>query len=116
MSFSIIGTGSAVPQTVQTNDDLAEFLDTSDEWIFSRTGIKSRHICVEETVLDLAIKASQKALEDAKINVTDLDLIICPTLGGDTITPSLACQVQEVLSMVWILQMLISAAIQILKF
>lgn len=97
MSFSIIGTGSALPKTVQTNNDLADFLETSHEWIFSRTGIESRHICVEESVLDLALKASLLALEDAKLTVSDLDLIICPTLGGDMITPSLACQVQEVL-------------------
>ncbi|WKY46486.1 beta-ketoacyl-ACP synthase III [Eubacteriaceae bacterium ES3] len=97
MSFSIIGTGSALPKTVQTNNDLAEFLDTSHEWIFSRTGIESRHVCVEETILDLALAASKQALENAKLEIADLDLIICPTLGGDNITPSLACQIQEAL-------------------
>ncbi|MDK2961685.1 MAG: beta-ketoacyl-ACP synthase 3 [Eubacteriaceae bacterium] len=97
MSFSIIGTGSALPKTVQSNDDLAAFLDTSHEWIFSRTGIESRHICVEETILDLAVEAARQALDNAKLDLSELDLIICPTLGGDTITPSLACQIQEVL-------------------
>ena len=95
MSFSIIGTGSALPKTVQTNDDLTEYFETSNEWIVSRTGIESRHICVEESILDLALEASFKALENAQIDPQELDLIICPTLGGDTITPSLACLVQE---------------------
>lgn len=95
MSFSIIGTGSALPKTIQTNEDLAEFLDTSNDWIVSRTGIEARHICVDESILDIALKASLTALENAHIKPGELDLIICPTLGGDTVTPSLACLIQE---------------------
>ncbi|MBK5244325.1 MAG: ketoacyl-ACP synthase III [Eubacteriaceae bacterium] len=95
MSFSIIGTGSALPKTIQTNSDLTAFLDTSHDWILSRTGIEARHICIEESILDIAFTASINALENADINPKHLDLIICPTLGGDTITPSLACLVQE---------------------
>lgn len=95
MSFTIIGTGSALPKTIQTNDDLAQFLDTSNEWIVSRTGIEARHICVTESILDIALAASVNALENAQIQPTELDLIICPTLGGDTVTPSLACLIQE---------------------
>ncbi len=97
MSFSIIGTGSALPQSIFHNDDLTEFLDTSNDWIQSRTGISSRHICIDETILDLALDASQKALENANISKDSLDYIICPTLGGDMVTPSLSCQIQEAL-------------------
>lgn len=95
MSFSLIGTGSALPKTIQTNSDLTAFLDTSHDWILSRTGIEARHICIEESILDIALLASLNALKNADIHPKDLDLIICPTLGGDTITPSLACLVQE---------------------
>jgi len=95
MSFSLIGTGSALPKTIQTNSDLTAFLDTSHDWILSRTGIESRHICIAESILDIALTASINALENAGVNAKDLDLIICPTLGGDTVTPSLACLVQE---------------------
>lgn len=95
MSFSIIGTGSALPKTIQTNDDLTEYFETSNEWIVSRTGIEARHICIEESILDIALEASLNALDNAHINPKELDMIICPTLGGDTVTPSLACLVQE---------------------
>ncbi|MBC3889825.1 beta-ketoacyl-ACP synthase III [Acetobacterium paludosum] len=95
MSFSIIGTGSALPKTIQTNEDLTEFLETSNEWIVSRTGIEARHICVEESILDIALDASLNALDNAQLKPQDLDLIICPTLGGDTVTPSLACLVEK---------------------
>ncbi|AFA48700.1 beta-ketoacyl-ACP synthase III [Acetobacterium woodii] len=98
MSFSIIGTGSALPKTVQNNKDLAQFLDTSNEWIVSRTGIESRHICVAESTLEIALKASFNALENAQLKPEEIDLIICPTLGGDTVTPSLACLLQEKLA------------------
>lgn len=97
MSFSILGTGSALPKTTQTNDDLAFFLDTSHEWIYSRTGIKSRHICVDESILDLALAASQKALLDSQTHPHEIDLIICPTMGGDMVTPSLASLLQKAL-------------------
>lgn len=59
----ILGTGSALPERVVTNDDLSDFLDTSDEWIFTRTGIKERRICTEETLDDLAMEASHRALD-----------------------------------------------------
>ncbi|MBU4541700.1 MAG: beta-ketoacyl-ACP synthase 3 [Firmicutes bacterium] len=95
MSFTIIGTGAGLPKTIQTNQDLAQFLDTSNDWIVTRTGIEARHICVTESILDIALEASVNALENAKIKAQELDLIICPTLGGDTVTPSLACLIQD---------------------
>ena len=81
MSFRILGTGSSVPKKIVTNDDLCKIVDTSDEWITSRTGIKARNITEEETPLSLSYEAATKALKDAKVDAKDLDLIICATLS-----------------------------------
>lgn len=93
MSFRIIGTGSALPARSVTNDDLSRFLDTSDEWIFTRTGIKERRICTTETLDELAVAASGRALEAAGIRAADLDLIVCSTTSGDHLMPAEACAV-----------------------
>lgn len=95
MSFKIIGTGSAHPACSQTNDDLKKFIDTSDEWIYSRTGIKSRYVCTTETITDVATAAGEAALKNAGVDVSELDGIICTTIRGDYFTPSLACCIQE---------------------
>ena len=95
MSFRIIGTGSAHPACSKTNDDLVGFLDTSDEWIYSRTGIKSRYVCTDETISDVAEAAARAALENAGADARELDGIICTTIRGDYFTPSLACVIQE---------------------
>jgi len=95
MSFNIIGTGSSYPEKVVTNDDLATFLDTSDEWIRTRTGVRERRVCTDENINDLAVVSAEKALKDANIVAEDLDLIICATLGGDFVTPSTACYIQK---------------------
>ncbi len=95
MSFYIAGTGSALPEKVVSNDDLAQFLDTSDEWIYTRTGIKRRHILTDERLDDLAVRSAEIALQDAGVAGKDLDLILCATMRGDTFTPSLACIVAE---------------------
>ncbi len=92
--MKILGTGSALPKKVVTNDDLAQVMDTSDEWIKSRTGIEKRHIAVEETTTSMAVEAAKKAIEAAKISVLDIDLIICATVSSDYIFPTLACEVQ----------------------
>lgn len=92
--MKILGTGSALPKKVVTNDDLAQVMDTSDEWIKSRTGIEKRHIAVEETTTSMAVEAAKKAIEVAKISVLDIDLIICATVSSDYIFPTLACEVQ----------------------
>ena len=88
MSFRIIGTGSQKPACVKTNEDLTQFLDTSDEWITTRTGIKERRIITTETLSELATKAAEHALEMAGVKAEDLDFIICSTIRGDYITPS----------------------------
>lgn len=95
MSFKILGTGSFVPQNIVTNDDLSKFLDTSDEWISERTGIRRRHICTTETAIDLAVGAAKNALQNAKISAADLDLILCATISPEYATPSLGCMVQK---------------------
>lgn len=95
MGFSLIGTGSAYPARKVTNDELARLVDTSDEWIHTRTGIKERYILTDETLADLAYNAAQSALLDAGIGADELDLILCATIRGDYFSPSLSCMVQQ---------------------
>ncbi len=94
MTIKIAGTGSYLPESVITNFDLSKVMDTSDEWISSRTGIKERRIAKEETTAFMAAKAAQRALADAGMDASELDLIIVGTITGDHITPSTACEVQ----------------------
>lgn len=92
----IIGLGHYVPEKVLTNKDLEKMVDTSDEWITTRTGIKERHIASkDEAASDLAINAAQEALKDAGIKPESLDLIICATVTGDMPFPSVSCLVQK---------------------
>ncbi len=87
--------GHAVPSKVLTNDDLERMVDTSDEWIVQRTGIKERHICQgDEGTGSLALEASREALERSGIPASELDLIVCGTVTGDYIWPSTACMLQ----------------------
>ena len=83
--MKIIGTGSCLPERIVTNHDLAEIMDTSDEWISTRTGIKTRHIATEETTTSMSVIAAKKALEDAGIQPEELDLIIAATVSSDNI-------------------------------
>jgi len=99
MSFTILGTGSALPALKISNDDLSRLVDTTDEWIVSKTGIKSRRIISSESVTELAVKAGELALKNAKASASDIDLIICATIMGDTITPSMAALVAEKLGL-----------------
>ena len=92
--MNIIGTGRAHPSLTVTNDMLSTFLDTSDEWITTRTGIKQRQLISHEKLEDLAAEACNKALEDAGITAKDLDFIICSNVVNEYITPSLSCIVQ----------------------
>ena len=90
----ILGTGSALPEFTLDNDRLTGFLDTSDEWIRTRTGIQSRQVATRETVLSLGLAAANAALENAGVRPEDIDFLICSTVQADTITPSLACVLQ----------------------
>ena len=92
----IAGTGSYLPEKVLTNADLAEFVDTSDEGIVSRTGIRERHVAAEgETTGDLAYHAAVRALEAAGVDASELDLIVLGTTTPDLIFPSTACLLQH---------------------
>lgn len=93
-NLKILGYGKAFPTRVVTNDDLKEFVDTNDEWIVQRTGIKRRRIG-DEGASVLATNAARMALEDAKLSPSDIDLIICSTVTPDQMTPSVACMVQK---------------------
>ena len=91
----IIGSGSYLPRNVVTNDDLARRMDTSDEWIRTRTGIRQRHIAeAGETSSSLALEASKAAIASAGIAAQDIDLIIVATSTPDYIFPSTACLLQ----------------------
>jgi 3-oxoacyl-[acyl-carrier-protein] synthase-3 len=95
-SASIISTGAYLPARVVTNDDLAHMVETSDEWIQSRTGIKERRIAAEdEFTSDMGAKAAQQALELGGIAPESIDLIIVATCTPDTIFPSTACHIQR---------------------
>ena len=115
MKIKIAGTGSALPRGVLTNDQISTLVDTSDEWISSRTGIRSRHIvnyaftedigievdchdASSENAMTLAEDAARKALESAGMNAEDLDLIIVSTLSAEQFLPCVACNVQEAIS------------------
>jgi 3-oxoacyl-[acyl-carrier-protein] synthase-3 len=92
----IIGVGSCVPDKVVTNNDLAKFVETNDEWIRTRTGIQERRISDEKTATsDLAIVAAQKALKAADLPAADLDLIIVGTTSPDYLFPSVGCLLQH---------------------
>lgn len=95
-TMSIVGTGSYTPSKVLTNADLEKLVDTSDEWIVSRTGIKERRIAAAgEATSDLAFRAAQNALEDAQISAEELDVIIVATISPDAFFPATACYVQS---------------------
>ncbi len=95
-TVSIIGTGSYVPERILTNDDLAKRVDTSDEWITTRTGIRERRIAAEdEQTSDMGSKAALKAIEQAGIAPTDIDLILVATATPDMLFPATACFVQK---------------------
>ena len=92
----IAGLGLCVPERVMTNVELSQFVDTNDEWIATRTGIRERRLTdAGTTVSDLAVIAAQRALEDAGIAATELDLVLCATTSGDYLWPATACVVQH---------------------
>lgn len=93
--IEIIGTGSYLPELIVSNDDLSKIMDTNDEWICSRTGIKERRITKEENTSNLAAKAAIEAIKDANISVEDIDLMIVATTSPDYFVPSTACVVQS---------------------
>ncbi len=95
-AVSIVGTGSYVPEKVLTNADLEKLVDTTDEWIVSRTGIKERRIAADgEFTSHMATKAAQRAMEQAGVTAEEIQLIVVATVTPDTFFPSTACHVQR---------------------
>ena len=92
--MKIIGTGSAHPSCSVTNEMLEKFLETTDEWITERPGIKARSVISTELLEDLACEAAQRALEDANLTVNDIDFIICSNVVNEYVTPALSCIIQ----------------------
>jgi 3-oxoacyl-[acyl-carrier-protein] synthase-3 len=96
VSAQITGTGSAAPRRILTNLDLEKMVDTSDEWITERTGIKERRIAEDGTAAsDLALEASRKAMQEANITPEEIDLILLGTVTPDFLLPSTACILQD---------------------
>jgi 3-oxoacyl-[acyl-carrier-protein] synthase III len=107
----ISGTGSYLPEKVLTNADLEKMVDTNDQWIVERTGIRRRHIAAEgQTTSDLALIASRKALEAAGLDAKDLDAIIFSTVTADNLMPTAACHLQAKLGARTIMAFDLSAA------
>ncbi len=97
---AIRGTGAYTPEKVLTNDDITHLVDTTDEWIVTRTGIRERRIAApDETAADMAVRAGARALEKAGLNPADIDLVIVATITPDMPFPSTACLVQDRLGM-----------------
>ena len=98
--LQLIATGGALPGRTVTNEDLSRMVDTSDEWITSRTGIRTRHWCTdEESAATLAVRAAKQALERSGLAPADIACCICATLSAPDATPSVACQVQAALGL-----------------
>jgi 3-oxoacyl-[acyl-carrier-protein] synthase-3 len=99
-SAILAGTGSALPEKRLTNDDLSKMVDTNDEWITQRTGIRERRIAGEgETTASLGTLAARKAVESAGLTVNDIDVIVCATITPEMIFPSTACFIAANLGM-----------------
>lgn len=99
LMIKVMGTGRYAPSKVMTNDDFSKILDTNDEWITTRTGIKRRHIAENETAVDMAYKAALKAVEDRNYNKEDIDLIIVASITSPVKTPSIANLIQAKLGL-----------------
>ncbi len=100
MRSAIIGSGISVPEHVVTNDDLVEIMDTSDEWITKRTGVRQRHCCAPGVgASDLAIEACKNAMDDAGVAAADVDLLITATMTPDEFVPGIAPTVQNQLGL-----------------
>ena len=98
--LKLISTGRALPQTAVSNDDMRRYVETSDEWIASRTGIRQRYFCGEgETATTLAIDAAQKALAASGLNPSEIGCVLVATSSGEYVMPSTACLVHAALGL-----------------
>lgn len=90
MAIKFLGTGYYVPEKVITNDDLSTMVETNDEWITQRVGVKERRVAVFETAADFAVKAAEQALENSGTEASEIDLIIAATISSETVCPTVA--------------------------
>ncbi len=97
MGFRIIGTGMYVPPKVVTNDDLAAIVETNDEWISHRVGVKRRHVSQNEFTSEMGCKAALNAINDSGVPAESIDMILSATVSGETSSPSVACMIQNFL-------------------
>ena len=97
--LQILGTGRAVPEQIVTNDDLAQRVDTNDEWIVARTGIRERRFAAGETLTDLTVEAARKAMERAGVQPQDIGLCITATVTPDRLFPSQSCLIHQKLGL-----------------
>ena len=96
----ILATGHYAPKKIVTNDDLSKIVDTSDEWIYTRTGMKERHFCTEEEGnLSMAVEATRQALDKAGIDKNEIGALVVATFSGDCFVPSVACLLQKELDL-----------------
>lgn len=95
MSIKVLGTGFYVPEKIVTNDDLSNLVETNDEWITQRVGVKERRISETETAADFAINAAKKALQSANVSGDEIDLIIAATISSESLCPTVAGSVQS---------------------
>jgi len=108
--IKVLGIGRYVPELIATNDDFAKIVETSDEWITQRTGIKTRHITNGEPTYYLGAMAAKEAIANADIDVSDIDLIIATTVTPDFFTPSLSCLIQRELGAIGSMAMDVNCA------
>lgn len=95
MNFDILGTGMYVPERIVANRELETMVDTTDEWIVERVGVRERRVSTGETASDLAVEAARRALENAGTAPGELDLILCATVSGEYASPGVSCMVQS---------------------
>ncbi len=95
LGINFLSFGSALPEGVVTNDDLSHMVETNDEWIYTRTGIKQRHVAINETTVSLGTYAAEKAISKAGIDKNEIDLVVCATITPDTSFPSTAGMVRQ---------------------
>lgn len=98
-NIKVVCTGKYIPEKIVTNADFEKMIETSDDWIYSRTGIRARHFVTDETTADLAYKAAMNAIEKGNVDVKKIDLIVCATITANHKTPSLANMIQGMLGL-----------------
>ncbi len=99
LGINFLSFGSALPQGTVTNDDLSRMVETNDEWIYTRTGIKQRRVAVTESTVSLGTEAAKKAIEKAGIDKDEIDLVVCATITPDTNFPSTAGMVRQAIGL-----------------